>query len=61
MVFVYIIEIAQTLIMTNDCWNTFVKGFGHLDGLDDVRNSWLAAPIFTAIGERQFKYKIVRH
>lgn len=48
--FIYLIETAQTLVMTNDCWKTFVKGFGDVSALNDVFNEWLAVPLFTAIG-----------
>ena len=50
-VFIYAIETAQMLIMTNDCWNAYVDGFGDVPGLDNVQNEWLAAPVFTAIGK----------
>ena len=50
MLFIYLIETAQTLVMTNDCWKTFVKGFGDVSALNDVFNEWLAVPLFTAIG-----------
>ena len=50
-IFIYILDTAQALIMINDCWNIYVKGFGDYAGLDKVRNEWLAAPIFSAIGQ----------
>lgn len=49
-VLVYLIELVQTLIMMNDCWNTYAVGFGNPDGLAKVRNEWLAATVLTAIG-----------
>ena len=49
--FIYLIETAQTLVMTNDCRNTFVKGFGDINSLNDIFDEWLAIPLLTAIGE----------
>jgi hypothetical protein len=48
--FTYIIETAQTILMTVDCFNMFAKGFGNVDLLFGTHNEWLAVPIFTAIG-----------
>jgi hypothetical protein len=48
--FTYAIETAQTIVMTIDCFNTYAKGFGDIELLNDTQNEWLAVPIFTAIG-----------
>ena len=47
---VYLIETAQTLIVTNDCFNTYARHFGDAAALGDVQNEWLAAPTLTSIG-----------
>ena len=49
--FVYAFETAQTLMMTNDCFEKYVKQFGNLETLDAIQNEWLTVPVFTAIGE----------
>ena len=43
-------ETVQTLIVTNDCFNTYAKGFGDIGKLDEVQNEWLANPVFGSIG-----------
>lgn len=48
--FVYLMEVAQTVVMTKDCWTIYVVGFTDLFALA-VQNNWLTIPIFTAIGE----------
>lgn len=49
-IFIYVVETVQTVIMTGDCWTAYAKGFGDVSGLGNVENEWLAAPILTAIG-----------
>ena len=49
--FVYVFETVQTLMITNDCFNKYVKRFGDLETLDSIQNEWLTVPVFTAIGE----------
>ena len=51
--FVYLLETAQTLLMTNDCWNVYVKSFADIVYLlnGTLEHEWLTVPIFTAIGK----------
>lgn len=46
----YVLETAQTLMITNDCFNKYVKHFGDLETLDAIQNEWLTVPVFTAVG-----------
>lgn len=46
---VYLLETAQTIIMTNDCWHKYIKGFGDPERISLLQNEWLAVPFFTAI------------
>ena len=48
--FIYAIETAQAIIMANDCWNTYARGFGNFDVLNELETEWLAAPMLTSIG-----------
>jgi hypothetical protein len=48
---VYLIETAQTMLITSDCFNTYARNFGNPAALEFVENEWLAAPTMTAIGQ----------
>lgn len=48
--FVYLVEAAQTFIVTSDCFNIYARHFGTLEALNLVQTEWLAAPTITAIG-----------
>lgn len=47
--FVYCIEVAQTIILTHDCWKTYAEGFGNLAAVDSTHLIWLAVPVFVGI------------
>lgn len=46
----YCIELAQTLIMTRDCFTSYAAGFGDLRALDAAQTEWLASPILIGVG-----------
>ena len=48
--FVFLIETAQTVVMTSDCFNAYANSFGSPKLLTKMQNEWLAVPVFTAIG-----------
>jgi hypothetical protein len=48
--FVYLMETAQTFIVTNDYFHTYTTGFADIQWLDRTQTEWLAVPVFTAIG-----------
>lgn len=47
---IYMVDTAQTLILTHDAYNTFAKGFGDLSALDAMQNGWFYAPVLSGIG-----------
>lgn len=46
----FILETIQTLIATNDAFNTFARNFGDASLLLSMQHIWLAAPVLTGIG-----------
>ena len=48
---VYIMETAQTVLVTRDAYLTFASGFGNLDAVNSVHTLWLAIPAFTGVGK----------
>ncbi|KIJ50760.1 hypothetical protein M422DRAFT_120001, partial [Sphaerobolus stellatus SS14] len=46
---IIVIEILQTLLVTEDVFNAYAKGFGNLDKLNDAQLEWLATPIISGI------------
>lgn len=48
--FVYLIDTAQTALVTRDIFNAFAVHFGNLDVLDSIQMEWLAVPVFSSIG-----------
>ena len=47
--FTYLMEMAQTFVMTSDAFRKFGTGFGSVDALNAIMNEWLVVPVFTAI------------
>lgn len=45
----YILETAQTIIVTYDIFNTYARHFGDLAALDQLQNEWIAIPFMTSI------------
>ncbi|KAF9018256.1 hypothetical protein BDZ89DRAFT_960328 [Hymenopellis radicata] len=48
-VFVYILEVAQTCIITSDAFRNFGSGWGDMLKLDLIGTYWLGLPVMTAI------------
>ncbi|KIP12183.1 hypothetical protein PHLGIDRAFT_124345 [Phlebiopsis gigantea 11061_1 CR5-6] len=46
---VYLLDTAQTFIVTSDVYQTYAKHYGDLDQLSMMHNEWLAVPIFSGI------------
>ncbi|GJE98656.1 hypothetical protein PsYK624_148910 [Phanerochaete sordida] len=46
---VFLIETAQTILVTHDAFNAYAKGFGNLVALGSAQMEWLAVPIFSGI------------
>lgn len=46
---VYCAELAQTLIVTRDCFTTYAAGFGNFDALNSAQTIWLSAPIMIGL------------
>ena len=49
----YAVETAQTIIATNDAFNTYARNFGKIEILSLVQNVWLSVPVLTGIGKSQ--------
>ena len=46
----WIIETAQTALLTHDAFNSFVRSFGFAPEMDEVQYAWLAGPVSDATG-----------
>ncbi|KAJ7664521.1 hypothetical protein DFH06DRAFT_1470858 [Mycena polygramma] len=59
---VFLIEAAQTGIVTNAAFDTFAYGFGNVAALTDMHLSWLTIPIMSAIvatiGQTFYAYRV---
>ncbi|KAJ6517362.1 hypothetical protein C8R47DRAFT_1000343 [Mycena vitilis] len=59
---VFLIETAQTGIVTNAAFDTFAYGFGNVAALTDMHLSWLTIPIMSAIvatvGQTFYAYRV---
>ncbi|KAK0226536.1 hypothetical protein IW262DRAFT_774035 [Armillaria fumosa] len=59
---VYIIEFAQTMLLTHDAFVSFGYGFGDLDALTNVHLNWLFVPIMggiaASVGQSFYAYRI---
>ena len=47
---IYILEFAQSALILEAGFRTYVTGFGDVEGFNRVNTLWLSVPIFTAIG-----------
>lgn len=47
---IYMIELAQTIIVTHDAFVTFARGFGDSAQLSSPQLEWFATPILSGIG-----------
>ncbi|KIP06820.1 hypothetical protein PHLGIDRAFT_118667 [Phlebiopsis gigantea 11061_1 CR5-6] len=45
----YIVDTAQTIIVSYDAFNTFARHFGDIAFLDVLQNEWMAIPLMTSI------------
>lgn len=52
------VETAQTVLLTHDAFNSFVRSFGSMVELDEVQDAWLAGPISDATGTMHVRYCI---
>lgn len=46
---VYVINTAQTVLVTRDIFNTYATQYGNISLLDAMQNEWLAIPVFSSI------------
>jgi len=46
---VYILEVAQTVLLMENAWRVFASGFGNIDEFDKVETSWLSVGILGGI------------
>ncbi|PBK88482.1 hypothetical protein ARMGADRAFT_1167950 [Armillaria gallica] len=59
---IYIVEFAQTILVSHEAFAMFGYGFGDLDALTEVHFNWLIVPIMTAVtasvGQSFYAYRI---
>jgi len=48
---IYTLEFAQTILLIETAFRTFITGFGDVEGFKRVHTLWLSIPILTAIGK----------
>lgn len=46
---IYLLETAQTVLVTHDAFNAYAKGFGNIEALGSAQLEWVAVPIFSGI------------
>ena len=46
---VYLLETAQTVLLTYDIYDTYVRHFGDADVLNSVKHEWISIPILSSI------------
>jgi hypothetical protein len=47
---VYLLETAQTMILTGSIWNMLARGFGDLLGIDEIGTNWLSVCLIGGLG-----------
>ncbi|PBK61346.1 hypothetical protein ARMSODRAFT_669717 [Armillaria solidipes] len=59
---IYIVEFAQTMLVTHDAFAMFGYGFGDIETLTDMHFNWLTVPIMSAaaacVGQGFYAYRI---
>lgn len=48
---VYLLDAAQTFVVTGDVFQIYAKHYGEVEQLSAMHNEWLAVPVFSSIGE----------
>ncbi|KAF8186655.1 hypothetical protein BJ912DRAFT_880144 [Pholiota molesta] len=46
---IYVLEMAQTFLLTQSIWSTLAMGFGNIEGMDEVGTTWVAIPVIGGI------------
>lgn len=46
---VFVLDTAQTILLTYDIFNTFATHFGDFELLNSLKNEWLSVPVFGGI------------
>lgn len=49
--FVYLIDTAQTCLVTHDIVNTYARHYGNLDVLESLQLEPIAVPMISSIGD----------
>ncbi|KAF8142933.1 hypothetical protein K438DRAFT_1634528, partial [Mycena galopus ATCC 62051] len=60
---VYIVELAQTILVTHDAFSNFGYGFGNLSALTNMHFDWLTVPIMSGfavacVGQSFYAYRV---
>lgn len=48
---IYVIEFAQTVLVSHDAFTAYAKFYGNLNELNAMQNEWLTVPVMSSIGE----------
>ncbi|KAF8193459.1 hypothetical protein BJ912DRAFT_242747, partial [Pholiota molesta] len=46
---IYVLEMAQTFLLTQSIWSTLAMGFGNIEGMDEVGTTWVSIPVIGGI------------
>ena len=47
---IFLLDTAQTMIVTADVFDVYARHFGDSASLNGMHNEWLAVPVFSSIG-----------
>ncbi|PBK79061.1 hypothetical protein ARMGADRAFT_854477, partial [Armillaria gallica] len=61
---IYVVEFAQTMLVTHDAFVVFGYGFGDIEAITDIHFDWLTVPIMSAaaacVGQVFYAYRIFK-
>jgi hypothetical protein len=49
--FLFVVEIAQTILATKDAYSVYAEGFGQFEALDNMHLLWLTLPVMSGLGQ----------
>lgn len=54
-----LLETLQTILVTCDCWDVFLRGFGDVDSINNSHFLWVTLPIIGGIGKSTFPQTVI--
>ena len=49
--FLFVVELAQTILATQDAYTVYAEGFGQFAALDNLHLLWLTLPVMSGLGQ----------